>query len=299
MLLRDLLTNEYGPLRALKPTAVYQFNHTLNRWTEHLGREPELTDLNPLVVQAFLAKRRTEVSTSTAKKDRTHVVALWGYAAKRRLVEEFPTLPPLRAPSRIPRAYKVAEVSAMVRTALDYPTPVCGLPGGYYYAAMIRLCWESAERIGAIRQLRWRDVDLEERAVVFLAETRKGATRDIRRAISPELVEWLGHLRRKENDLVFPWDREPTSLWYELRKICAIAGVTNRGFHGLRKSAASYVTAAGGDATRLLDHSNPGITRDHYVDESIAKPKNTALDFLPPLDLTPPDEEEGPEKPAT
>lgn len=285
MLVKELLEKEYAPLRALRATALYQFRLTLGRWAEHLGHPPALEDLKPLTVQAFLAHRKTQVSVATAKKDRTHIVALWGYAAKRRLVEEFPTLPPLRAPNRIPRAYKVAEVSALLRTALDYPNAVCGLPGGFYYASMIRLCWETAERIGAIRALRWRDVDLDELAVVFLAETRKGATRDIRRVISPELAGWLKHLMRKESDLVFPWDRDPTTLWYELKKICAVAGVTNRGFHGLRKSAASYVTAAGGDATRLLDHSNPGITRDHYVDESIAKPKHTALDYLPPLDL--------------
>ena len=290
MRVRELLQNEYAPLRALKPTAVYQFNLTLTRWASQLGREPSLEDLKPLPVQAFLTQRRTQVSAGTAKKDRTHIVALWGYAAKRRLVDEFPTLPPLRAPGRIPRAYKVDEVSKLIRTALDHPGEICGLPAGIYFGSMIRLAWETAERIGAILQLQWRDVGLEERAVVYMAEHRKGSTRDIRRAFSPELAGWLAKIRRRENDLVFPWSRHPTSLWYELKKIAAVAGVTARGFHGLRKSAASYVTAAGGDATRLLDHSNPNITRDHYVDESIAKPKSTALDFLPQLNLEqPPD----------
>lgn len=287
MTLLELLEKEYSPLRSLNATALYQYRLTLTRFGEHLGHPAALEDLTPLPVQAFLASRRTKVSTATAKKDRTHIVALWGYAAKRRLVEEFPTLPPLRAPARIPRAYKVAEVSALLRMALCRPGDVCGLPAGYYFASMIRLAWESAERIGAIRQLRWREVDLDERAVVFVAESRKGATRDIRRQISPELADWLARLQagRKDTDLVFPWDRNPVSIWYELKKLAAVAGVTNRGFHGLRKSAASYVTAAGGDATRLLDHSNPNITRDHYVDESIARPSKTALDFLPPLNL--------------
>lgn len=287
MTLVELLDKEYSPLRSLNPTAVYQYKLTLTRFGEHLGHEPTLEDFAPLPVQAFLSHRRGQVSAGTARKDRTHLVALWGYAAKRRLVEEFPTLPPLKAPGRLPRAYKVAEVSKLLRTALCHPGAVCGLPASFYYAAMLRLAWESAERIGAIRQLRWREVDLEDRAVVFLAESRKGATRDIRRQISPELSSWLARLQpgRRDQDLVFPWDRNALSLWYELRKLTAVAGITNRGFHGLRKSAASYVTAAGGDATRLLDHSNPSITRDHYVDESIARPSKTALDYLPPLDL--------------
>lgn len=294
MTVKELLEKEYAPLRALKPTAIYQFRLTLDRWADNLGHAPTLEDLRPLPVQAFIAHRRAQVSTATARKDRTHIVALWGYAAKRRLVEEFPTIPPLRAPARIPRAYKVDDVSKLLRTALDHPGAIHGLPASIYFASMLRLAWETAERIGAIRQLRWREVDLDERAVVFLAESRKGATRDIRRVISEPLAGWLRQIRRKDADLVFPWDRHPTSLWYELKKIAAVAGVTARGFHGLRKSAASYVTAAGGDATRLLDHSNPTITRDHYLDESIAKPKETALDFLPPLDLG----DQPPEKPA-
>jgi hypothetical protein len=44
---------------------------------------------------------------------------------------------------------------------------------------------------------------------------------------------------------------------------------------------------AGGDATQLLDHSNPAITKAHYIDVTIAKPKQTAIDLLPALDLTP------------
>jgi integrase len=273
---------------------MYQFNLTIDRFGEHLGHIATLDDLKPLPVQAFLAHRRTQVSAATARKDRTHLVALWGYAAKRRLVEEFPTIPPLKAPQRLPRAYKIDEVSKLIRMALCHPGTVCGLPAGIYYGSMLRLAFETAERIGAIRLLRWRDVDLDERAVVYMAENRKGATRDIRRAISPELAGWLAQIRQRDCDLVFPWDRHPTSLWYELKKLASIAGVTARGFHGLRKSAASYVTAAGGDATRLLDHSNPTITRDHYVDESIARPKQTALDFLPPLNL----EDDPPESPA-
>jgi integrase len=61
--------------------------------------------------------------------------------------------------------------------------------------------------------------------------------------------------------------------------------VVNRGFHGLRKSAASYVALAGGDATQLLDHSNPAITKNHYLDQTINRPKHTAIDLLPKLDL--------------
>jgi integrase len=285
MTLRHLLDSEYAVIRALKPTALYQFRLSLTRFGEYLGHEPTLADLDPIRVQAWLGHRKTKVSAATARKDRTHLVALWGHAAKRRLVEQFPTLPPLRAPQRIPRAYRVQDVSALLRMALCLSGSESGLPADWYWASLIRLCWETAERVGAVMQIRWDDVDLSERWVIFRGEHRKGGTRDIRRDISPELAEWMRHLQRRPGDLVFPWDREKTSLWYELRKLAAMAGVVNRGFHGLRKSAASYVAAAGGDATQLLDHSNPKLAKDHYLDESIVRPRQSAIDLLPPLQL--------------
>jgi integrase len=285
MTLRHLLDTEYAIIRALRPTAAYQFRLSLSRYGEYLGHEPTLEDLDPIRAQAWLGHRKTQVSAATARKDRTHLVALWSHAAKRRLVEQFPTLPPLRAPQRIPRAYRVQDVSALLRMSLALMGDVAGLPADWYWASLIRLCWESAERIGAVLLLRWDDVDLDERWVIFRGENRKGSTRDIRRDISPELAGWMRHLKRKPTDLVFPWVRDRTTLWYEFRKLAVMAGVTPRGFHGLRKSAASYVAAAGGDATQLLDHSNPKLAKDHYLDESIVRPRQTAIDLLPTLQL--------------
>ena len=284
MTLRDLLDSEYAPLRGLAPKALIQYRMTIERFGEQLLREPTLADLDPLVVQRFLSSRRAQVSIATVVKDRTHLVALWGYAARRRHVAEFPTLPPLKAPGRIPRAYTIAQVSALVRTARAWPGEVAGLPAGVWWSSLIRGGFETAERIGAMLQLRWRDVDLEARHIVYVAETRKGSTRDIQRPITAGLAGWLALIKRGPTDFVWPWVRHRESIWYDLRKITKAAGVPHRGFHALRKTAASYVAAAGGDATSLLDHSDPRITRDSYVDPSIAPPRSSLSD-LPPLDL--------------
>ena len=66
MLLTDLLDREYAPLRMLRPKARIQYDLTLRRLAEHLGREPETGDLTGLTVQAFLAARRAKVSAGTA-----------------------------------------------------------------------------------------------------------------------------------------------------------------------------------------------------------------------------------------
>lgn len=283
MRLIDFLDIEYAPLRMLHPKAHLQFRLTIDRWTEHLGREPVLTDLQPLPVQSFVAARRAVRSTATAVKDRTHLVALWNHAAKRRLVAEFPTLPPLRAPKRIPRAYTVADVSALVRTARALDGTVAGVPRGLWWASLIRSCWETGERCGAHWQLRWETVDLDRLVVTFPAETRKGGSRDLLRPISQEFAGWLRQMQG-HSPLVWPWDRSHCLLWRHLRLLAVAAGVPNRGFHGLRRASASYLAAAGGNATEHLSHSSPTLARDHYLDPSIVRAAS-ALDYLPPLDL--------------
>ncbi len=286
MRLVDLLDQEYAPLRLLKPKAHVQFRLSLARWAEVLGRDPVLTDLQPLPVQQFVAARRAKVSTATALKDRVHVVALWNHAARRRLVDQFPTLPPLRAPKRIPRAYRLEEVSALVRTALALDGTVAGLPRGLWWATLIRSCWETGERCGSHWQLRWDDVELDRGTVTFRAETRKGGSRDIQRAISAEQAGWLRELRAAGRaGLVWPWELSHCLLWRHLKLLALAAGVPHRGFHGLRRASASYLAAAGGNATEHLSHSSPTLARDHYLDPSIARGQS-ALDYLPALDLT-------------
>lgn len=303
-ILRDVYENEYAILKAHNESCRRQYRLTFARWADTLGTEPTLDHLDALVVQTYIATRRAAWSAATAKKDRNQISALWTYCAKRRYVDQFPTLAPIRAPGRIPRGYTVDEVSALLRQALQprpriKPTPV---PPHHFFPALIRSCWESAERIGSHLALRWRDVDTAGRFVVFRAEGRKGATRDILRAISEEQCQWLEKFRRQPDDLVWPWTADKTTLWHHYGILCKRAGVTNRGFHGLRKSAASYMALAGGDATQLLDHSNPSITKNHYIDVTIAKPNQTAIDLLPPLDLgareDKKNEQQPPEKPA-
>ena len=287
MLLREIYEREYAVIAAHSEECRRQYRLTFKRWADQLGTEPTLAHLDSLTVQLYVAHRRAIVKAATARKDRNQISAIWSYCAKRRYVEQFPTLPQVKAPGRIPRGYTVEDVSALLREAMRRKPPYrpTQVPPHVFMPTLIRSCWETAERIGSHMALRWRDVDTLQRTVIFQAENRKGQTRDIMRPISEEQCLWLNQMRRDDDELVWPWSGNRTTLWHHFGNVCTCAGVTNRGFHGLRKSAASYVALAGGDATQLLDHSNPAITKNHYLDQTINRPRNTAIDLLPKLDL--------------
>jgi integrase len=127
-------------------------------------------------------------------------------------------------------------------------------------------------------------MDTARAEVIYRAEHRKGHTRDIVRQIDPRLAADLEARRGADGDLVWPWDRHPPSLYNSMQILCRMAGVPQLRLHAIRKASASYVAAGGGDAVDHLDHSDPAITRDHYLDERIVG-RRSGLDCLPVLDL--------------
>ena len=286
MLLSAFFHDTYAPLRQLAPKAVYQYDLTIKRFSEHLGRQPEVADLTDVQVQRFASARKVSTSASTAKKDRTHLQALANLAAKKRLLPEFLALPPMRAPGRLPKAYTAQEVAKLIRAARGLPGLVGKVRRGIWWASLLRSMWETGERIGAHLELRWGDIDLEGCWITFPAEGRKGHTRDLRRRISPDLAAWLATFAGTHRSAVWAWPGAETNLWTTFRKLCERQGIMPRGFHGFRKASATYVALAGGDATAHLDHSDPRLAKKHYLDESIM-PGQSALDYLPKLDLEP------------
>ena len=264
---------------------------TLDRFGEFLGHAPVLTDLDDLIVCKFLRWRAVTphrgrlASPGSVLKDKVQLSAIWSFAAKKRLVAEFPSLPRSKVAKKLPRAYTVADVSRLIIKARKRRGLTGGKPSGWFWSSLIYCGWCTGERIGAMLQLRWRDVDLDNRRIVFTAETRKGQTRDIARSVTQDLADQLRLHAGKPDDLVWNWDRHPISLFPSLACLAKAAGVTPRGFHGLRKSGASYLKAAGGDPTKFLDHSNPKITLEHYIDETIGGAGEDALTLLPKLDL--------------
>lgn len=308
MTLQELL-DRYAVLNNLSDRTIELYGCTLDRFRDFLRAEsgdpakiPTTADLDDMVVSKFLRWRaktphRGRIpKPASVLKDRTQLVALWNFAARKRLAAEFPALARMRVPKRIPRAYTAEDVAKLIVTAKRRPRNVGGQPAAWWWPTLIYTAYCTAERISALLALRWSEVDLDNCRVIFLAATRKGATRDIVREITPDLAKMLRARKGKPEDLVWNWDRVVReSIWTSLKLLCHKAGVQYRGFHGLRRAAASYTALRHGRAaaTALLDHSNPRLA-ELYVDPSICPPERTSVESLPTLDLT----DKPPENPA-
>ena len=308
MTLYEIL-DRYAVLNNLSDRTIELYTCTLDRFRDFLRIEsgdvakvPTAADLDDMVVSKFLRWRaktphRGRIpKPSSVLKDRTQLVALWNFAARKKLAAEFPALARMRVPQRIPRAYTAEDVAKLIVTARRRPRYVGGQPAAWWWPTLIYTAYCTAERISALLSVRWSEVDLDNCRIVFLADTRKGHTRDIVREITSDLAKMLRTRKGQPDDLVWHWDRmSRDSIWTSLKMLCNKAGVTYRGFHGLRRAAASYTALRHGKAaaTALLDHSNPRLA-DLYVDPAICPPERTSVESLPTLDLT----DKPPENPA-
>ncbi|NBT36267.1 MAG: hypothetical protein EBT03_12175 [Betaproteobacteria bacterium] len=301
MNLHDLLVERYAVLHNLKDRSIILFDYSISRLSEFLGRPAQVSDLDDLTISRFVRWRATNQhrgrhpAPATVRKDLAHLVSLWNHAARKRMPGangepiEFPDLPRnlVRVPTRPPRGYTAEEVSRMVREARSRVRPIGPVPGAWMWESLILCAWYTGERIGALLRVRWSEVDLEDKKITFLGETRKGGIETIHRDIPESLCDLLKRHRRAPNDYVWPWlshRKKQDTIYQSLRLLCKDALVVPRGFHAIRKASGSYVARGGGDATAHLSHADSKTTRKHYLDESITG-RQSALDYLPPLDL--------------
>jgi integrase len=288
------LFERYGILRNLDRKTLTLYAMLLTRLRAFLGHEPTVADLDDLVISRYLRERATQsylgkvIRPASVQKDKVMLQAVWNLAARKRWVAEFPELPRIKVAKSIPtgRAYTAEDVAKLIRRSRHRIGTTGGQPSAWWWSTILYMGYCTGERASALLALRWGELDTHRRRVVFLGSTRKGQTRDIERDFTQDLAGFLEARRRQPEDLVWPWDRHRGSLWTSLKLLCRLAGVRYRGFHGLRRTRASYAALAGGTAaaTQVLDHSDPKL-QERYVDPQICPSEQSPVDVMPPLDL--------------
>jgi integrase len=285
MSLRSLLRDYYAPLKGICDRTIELYQFTIDAYGEVLGREPTIADLEELSVARFLAHRVRTRAPATAAKDRSHLRALWEWAARRKICDTWPTIPLIRVPERVPEAWMTDEMERLLAAAAQEKTLYAGVPASLWWTALLLLAYDTGERATSLVSLRWENV--RGCHVLFRAEDRKGRRRDILREISVHTADALLAIKG-DRDLVFPWPRHRSYLWKRLEIILERAGLPSGRkdkFHRIRRTTASFYEAAGGSAQWLLDHSDPATTRK-YLDPRIVKGR-AAPDVLPPIGRPP------------
>lgn len=182
---------------------------------------------------------------------------LW--AQKSGLIGKAPAIPLPSAPPPRDRYLTRAEVSALLSAA-----------GEPHVRLAMLLMLTTAGRTGALLELTWRRVDLDQRIIRLAAHDigpRKGrATVPINNTLLPALVEAR---RAALSDYVIEWGgRRVQSIKTGFNAAVARAGIAHCTPHDLRRTAGRFMAEAGvpiEEIAQYLGHANPNITRSTYA----------------------------------
>lgn len=288
MRLTEFFDNIYRPLRlrgrAANTTRLY--HSTIKAFGKFLGREPMLSDVaDELTLARYLEERTKTHSPYTSEKERTQLMAMARLANERRMIPALPTCPPGVLPDKVPTSWTVEELTALFAKASSLRTWVGTVPAADWFGALLAVCWESGERIGAL--LDTTPADYRRPDLVIRAESRKGRRRARAYSLSPETCNRIERLLTHGGDRIWPWPQARTYLWARLKreilKPCGLAG-KRIGFHQVRRSAISWIAAAGGDPVAFAGHASPSTTKRWYLDPRMGPQGPKPHELLPRID---------------
>lgn len=273
------------------PGTLRKYRAAIRHFAKSLGRTPRLSDLSDLAIldtmDHMLRRGRAAV---TCNGVRAKLVSLWGFLARKGLVSIWPDVAEFDEPERIPLAWMPDELAQLWRACEEQRGSICGQSAADWWLALHGVLYDTGERIGAVMQLRWADVDLRRRWVNFRAETRKGKRKPSRKELHADTIEILSRLFTQSDLRVFPWALTMERLWQKYEAVLRSAGLsTDRWskFHKMRRTHASFAEAAGLDATRLLGHSDRRTT-EAYLDLRICGGVQACNVLRRPTDPEPP-----------
>jgi len=273
-------------LRGRTANAVRLHLLSLRHFARYLGRFPLLDDLTDDTVAGLMdwmvSVRKT--SARSANRVRDSILAQWRFYARKGLVPVWPDVAPLPEPERVPVAWTREELRRIFSEVRLLTGRVDSVPASLWWESLLVVLWDTGERIFAVSRLEWQWVDLASGWVTYRAEIRKGKTRDIKRRLHPLSIAILRAMHFSQGSPRHGriWGDQSFRtgiVYFRYKKILEAAKLPQdrqRMFHCIRRSAASHLEAAGGDATDFLDHSDRRTTRKSYLDPTIVGPRPAA-----------------------
>lgn len=275
---------------ARNPNTLRLYEFCFARLAAFLDREPLVADLqDECTLIEFLEWYGAGRSAVSRNKFKNHLQALAGLAHKRGLIRTVPELPDLPEPKRLPESLSPDTVRRLVAVCAGSRGEICALPAPLYWAALFLVAISTGLRAGALFALRRRDVDLPGRSVLATAETQKQFA-DQRLRLAQVAAAALTAIWLPERELVWPWDRHPSTRYHHLRKLTRAAGLPDDRRHklqALRRTCATWTKRYGGDGTAQLGHASDATTRRYYYDPTA---DIQAADCVPWDLLLPPDD---------
>ena len=241
---------------------------------ERPARVGDLTDSNVAKLLGWLTTTRKQ-SATTANGSHKCLACLWRWARDKGYTPTGPTVAPLKTPVRTPRAWSRDELTRLVTAAATSAGSIGGMPARDWWLIVLSLQWDCGVRAGEMLALRWEWLDWSRGWLTVPAEARKGQHRDVVHGLSVDTMQLL-EPHRKATGLILGHDYDRSRYcqrWDELLNRAGLPRDRKNKTQRLRATFASWLTAAGGDATAALGHASRVTTVQHYIDPTLSAKK--------------------------
>ena len=230
----------------------------MRMFLDFLGRDRRPETLSKRDWDRFIRERRAgrlgpsgrPVLNRTIENDLKFLIAVLNWAAKSRdeqgrlLLDSNPLrglkLPKEKNPTRIVLSDEEYDAMLQVSRRVDWR----------FHVALV-LAHETGHRIGAIRHLRWSDIDFEDRTILWRAEHEKSGY-EHRTPVTAEALAALEEAQRRnpgnEDAPVLPASRDASQCmgkspvrywWNRAEDVAGLGRKRGRGWHSLRRKFAS------------------------------------------------------------
>jgi len=317
----ELFENHFRPIRLIGTKQVTQkgYRITLRHFTAFLARVATLDDFTDETVARFMSwcLESRGMAIPTVNAQRRYLLCLWRFSKKKKWVIELPDVPLLKEYKRVPQAWSIEQLGAIVQAARETPgytdvfshsigrvstkkngtlkyfpasSPLVRTLGGVeakvWWPALILFLYDTGLRIGTAMALEPSHLDFETGWLHVPAEIQKHKS-DGRFKLHPDTLAEVKNIHEgKTFERLFPWSWTRATLYKHFREILDRAGVpvgTKTGclFHRIRKTSATYVASKMGRAAAIdhLGHSCVSVT-ERYLDVTKIE-RIQAADVLP------------------
>jgi integrase len=260
------------------------YEYALKRLYRHIGRSVSVSELtDELVTDHMQWILNSGLAVASANNSRLHLLALWRYAYKKKLIDTRPDVEKLPEPKRLPKAWAVAEVGQILEACREQKGVISGIPAAKWWRAFILVLYDTGLRRRAATLLQRTDLDFTDGMLTVRPEDQKqNAEQQFR--LSAETLAAIREIWLPERRLLFAWSRERKRIWIDYGEILKRAGLscTNKDkFHKIRRTTATHIAATAGIAAAChhLGHSSEAMTK-RYIDPRFTQTRD-GVDFLP------------------
>lgn len=260
MELKDFLAT-YSTYRDIEQSTIEQYRYVLDCFSRHLGRPARLSDLQPGLVNSWLASLKSTHSPHTVHSRRNTILSIWHVATELDVAEAAKMVRRVKVPKHVVTRLTTQEIERIFAAA----ERLRGVYNGYRWNDMVRT-WiqatlETAMRPGDMRSLELIDV-LSHRGKLTIIQQKTGVVRRV--LLSPRLLRDIGSWHGPSG-LVWPLgDKQIMARKLTLVGRLADVKLTHT---QLRKTAITDVESQlPGAGWRFAGHATPATTQQWYID---------------------------------